>query len=202
MRRSLVLVGWLLVVWVALWGDISWANVLGGLVTAGGLVLLFPLRPATRQGYIRPWPALRFAVYFLWKLVEASAVVAWEVVTPHNRINEGIVAVPIHGLSNALVTIVANAISLTPGTLTLEVDEDPAVLYVHVLHLHDLEAVRLEVQHLERLAIAAFGPDDALRARAGAARDPARSRDVGGAVRPGTSPEEGQGPVEPTRRPR
>jgi len=167
-RRSFALVAWLVVVWTALWEEISWANLLGGLAAAGGLVILFPLAPTKRQGRIRPWPALRFAVYFLWKLIEASAIVAWEVVTPRNRINEGIVAVPIHGLSNALVTVVANAISLTPGTLTLEVDEDPAVLYVHVLHLHDIEAVRREVQHLERLVIAAFGPDEALRSRAGA----------------------------------
>lgn len=183
MRRSFTLVGWLVVVWVALWGRISWANVLGGLVAASGLVILFPLRPARRQGRIRPWPALRFAVYFMWKLVEASAIVAWEVVTPHNRINEGIVAVPIQGVSDALVTVVANAISLTPGTLTLEVDEDPAVLYVHVLHLHDIEAVRRDIQRLERMAIAAFGPDEALGAL------------DGGAPGPG-------GPVEPTRRPR
>lgn len=176
MRRPFALVGWLVVVWVALWEDVSWANVLGGLVVAGGLVVVFPLRPARRQGRIRVWPALRFAVYFLWKLVEASAIVAWEVVTPRNRINEGIVAVPIHGVSDALVTVVANAISLTPGTLTLEVDEEPAVLYVHVLHLHDIEAVRRDVQRLERLAIAAFGPDEAVRAAGDGPVEPARRR--------------------------
>ncbi len=90
--------------------------------------------------------------------MEASAIVAWEVVTPQSRINEGIVAVPIRGVTRGLTAVVANAITLTPGTITLEVHEHPTVLYVHVLHLHSLEAVRAEVRHLEELAIAAFGP--------------------------------------------
>lgn len=153
---------WLLVVWVALWGDVTVANVVSGLVTASLLLVVFPPATARRSGRVRPLPTLRFVAYFAWKLVEASAVVAWEVVTPRSRITEGIVAVPIRGVSDTVATVVANAVSLTPGTLTLEVDRDPAVLYVHVLHLRDLDAVRREVRHIEALAIAAFGDDKAV----------------------------------------
>lgn len=155
---------WLVVVWVALWGDVSAANVLSGLVLASVLLALFPMRPRGVPGAFRPAAALRFAAYFTWKLVEASAVVTWEVLTPTNRINEGIVAVPIRGVSDTLTTLVANAISLTPGTLTLEILQEPTVLYVHVLHLHDIEAVRRGVQHLEVLAIGAFGSSAAVAA--------------------------------------
>ena len=50
------------------------------------------------------------------------------------------------------MTIVANAVSLTPGTLTLEVSAtEPPVLYVHVLHLHDIEEAREDVRTLTRL---------------------------------------------------
>lgn len=163
MRRRLAFAGWLVVVWVALWEDVSAANVASGLVLAGALMVAFRREPAARQGRFRPLAAGRFAAYFAWKLVEANAILAWEVVTPRNRINEGIVAIPIRGVSDALITVVANAISLTPGTLTIEADREPPVLYVHVLHLHDVEAVRREVQHLEALAIRAFGSDTAVR---------------------------------------
>ena len=148
---------WLTVVWVALWEDLSAANVLAGLALAVGLVVLFPLSPPGVAGALRPAAMVRFALYFAWKLVEASLVLAWEVVTPRNRINQGIVAVPIQGVSDTLTTLVANAISLTPGTLTIEIRRRPTILYVHVLHLHDIEAVRRDVQHLEVLAIRAFG---------------------------------------------
>jgi multicomponent Na+:H+ antiporter subunit E len=105
---------------------------------------------------------VRFLAYFLAKLVEASVVVAVEVATPRNRIRTGIVAVPLRGASDALVTLVADAVTLTPGTLTLEVGRQPPTLYVHVLHLRDVEAVRREIRHLEVLAVRAFGSPAAL----------------------------------------
>ena len=157
---------WMVVVWVALWGDLSAANVASGVVVGVLVLALFPLPPTVhrRPSRLRPVAAARFLAWFTWKLAEASAVVAWEAVTPRNRINEGIVAIPIRGVSDGVITLVANAISLTPGTLTLEVRRRPAVLYVHVLHLHDIEAVRREIRHLEVLAIKAFGPLEAARA--------------------------------------
>ncbi|MDP8987321.1 MAG: Na+/H+ antiporter subunit E [Actinomycetota bacterium] len=161
---SLSLLVWLVAVWVALWEEVSPANVLSGLVVAVAVLTLFPPGARRRSGRVRPVPALRFLAYFAWKLVEASAIVAWEVVTPRNRINEGIVAIPIRGVSDVVITVVANAISLTPGTLTLEARRSPAVLYVHVLHLHDVEAVRRETRHLEALAIRAFGPAEMVAA--------------------------------------
>ena len=155
---------WLVTAWVALWGELTVANRLSGLTLGSMLLLVFPMRPRGVPGAVRPGAAVRFAGYFAWKLVEASAVVTWEVLTPTNRINEGIVAIPIQGVSDTLTTLVANAISLTPGTLTLEVRQDPTVLYVHVLHLDDIEAVRRDVHHLEVLAIRAFGSTAAVTA--------------------------------------
>lgn len=161
----LPLVGWLVVVWMALWGDLSLANLLSGVAVAVGLVVAFPEAGPRPLRRLRPARALAFLGYFLYKLVEANIVVAWEIVTPNNdSINEGIVAVPVTGASDAAITVLANAISLTPGTLTLEVSRDPPVLYVHVLHLRDLEQVRRELYRLERLALRAFASDAALRA--------------------------------------
>ena len=162
MIRTLGRVLALTAMWVALWERLTAANVLGGIALAVALVVLFPPSGSSRFT-VRPVATARFVGYFVAKLVEASLVVAWEVVTPTNRINEGIVAIPIRGESGGPTTLVANAISLTPGTLTLEVAERPTVLYVHVLHLRDVEAVRREVLHLEALAIRAFAPADVVR---------------------------------------
>lgn len=159
MRRKLIAGAWLVVFWLALWEDLSVGNLIGGALVAGAVTAI--ARPPAREAEVRlrPVAALRFFGWFLWKLVEASAIVAWEVATPTNVINEGIVAVPIHGRSRLLTTIVANAITLTPGTLTLEIRTDPTVLYVHVLHLRTIEEVRREVHKLEHLAVRAFGSD-------------------------------------------
>lgn len=148
---------WLVFVWVALWGDPTWGNAVGGALVAAALLLLFPDAGPRGGMVIRPLPALRFLGYFVYKLVEANAVVAWEVLTPNNEgVHEGIVAVPVAGASDAVITVLANAISLTPGTLTLEVRDDPPMLFVHVLHLRSIEQTRAEVHRLETLALRAF----------------------------------------------
>lgn len=163
--RQLPYIGYLVVIWVALWGDLSVANVLSGALVGGGLVLAFPSAGPAGWGTVRPLAALRFGVFFLAKLFEANVIVAWEVITPSNAgVNEGIVEVPVTGASDAVLSLVANAVSLTPGTITLEVRRHPATLYVHVLHLRSIEQTRRDVLNLERLALAAFGSEESIEA--------------------------------------
>lgn len=165
MRAWLPLMVWLVVVWVALWSDVSAGTVAGGAAVAGLSLLLFPHAGPRAGVTIRPLATLRFLGYFLYKLVEANAVVAWEVLTPNNdSVREGVVAVEVAGASDAVVTVLANAISLTPGTLTLDVRRDPTMLFVHVLHLRSVERTRDEVHRLETLVLRAFGDAAAIAA--------------------------------------
>lgn len=154
---------WLAVVWVALWGQVTIGNVLCGLVV--GTALLVVLRGAGphRLRAMRPLQTLMFLGYFLKELVQSNVVVAREVVSPRNRIREGIIEVTLPHTTPTIATVVANAITLTPGTLTLEAVAEgrSARLYVHVLHLHDVESVRGDLEYLHYRAAKAFG-DDAL----------------------------------------
>ncbi len=157
----LLRIGILTIIWIVLWSDLSIANVAGGLLVATVIAVLFD---TWNNGTIpiRPVHAARFAVYFLYKLVEASIVVARTVIAPRNRVRTGIIAVPLRGCSDAVATLVADAISLTPGTLTLEVRRDPLTLYVHALDTRDVEQVQLDIRTLEVLAVRAFGDADAI----------------------------------------
>lgn len=152
---------WLVAVWVALWGSVSAANVLSGLVAAGAVLMLFGV---ARGGtlVLRPVAVIRFLLHFLRNLVGSSLVVARTVVSPKDRIRTGIVAVPLQGCSDAVATLIADAITLTPGTLTLEVRRDPLTLYVHALDVRNVEAMQAEVRALEVLAVQAFGDRAAL----------------------------------------
>lgn len=164
---------WIVVVWVALWGGLSVANVLGGAAVAAVLLAVFPAEGRRQAFVIRPLPALQFTGRFVVDLVRANAEVAWEVLTPSYQGDPGVVSVRLAPSSDALVTLVADAVTLTPGTLTLDVertDDGGAVLYVHVLHLHDPHDVRDGVRRLQYLAARAFDPDPA----AAAAADPRR----------------------------
>lgn len=165
MTRDAIHLLWVTALWVALWGDVTAGNVIAGLLVGGALVAAFPRARSPLRSRVRPLPTIRFVGSFVHKFLEANAIVAWEVITPDNEsVNEAIVAVPLTGVSDGIVTMVANAISLTPGTLVVEIDKDPTILYVHVLHLRDVEQVRRDVLALELLAVRAFGTDDAIAA--------------------------------------
>lgn len=153
---------WLTVLWVALWGDLSVANVVSGLLLSAVVLSAARLPRLVRTGTdeaarISPTRTVWFALYVLYKLGEANLVLAWEIITPRNRINTGMVAVPLRTESELARMVVANVITLTPGTVTFEVGDAPPVLYVNVLHLHDIEEVRRDLQRIEELSVRAFG---------------------------------------------
>jgi multicomponent Na+:H+ antiporter subunit E len=164
--RVPVLLVWFVVLWESLWGNFTFANLFSGVVVSIGLVLLVRLPDADlrsyRGGRVRPVRAAIFLVYFVVKVVQANVALAWEVVTPRNTIEPGILGIPIRDCSDALVTLIANAFTLTPGSLTIEVLEDPTVIYVHVLHLNDPERVRADLFRLAEMAVKAFGTTEAL----------------------------------------
>lgn len=152
----------LIVMWIALWGNLSIANIVGGAIIAV-LVLAF-------ADQVQPEPvsnfnigaALRYLRTFAVQLLVANWQVIKAVVHP-DTIKPGILAMPLYHASDAVVTLVANSITLTPGTLTLETERrgDVAILYVHALDLADADGVREDICELEVLAVDAFAGSDA-----------------------------------------
>ncbi|MCB1040973.1 MAG: Na+/H+ antiporter subunit E, partial [Acidimicrobiales bacterium] len=155
---SLVLALWLVVLWTLLWGGVTLANVLGGAVVVGVLLVAVPRPHAdAERPVIRPFALVSLIVWFAWKLVEANVAVAIEVLRPpsRSRIRTAVVRVDLPGCPTGLVTAIANFITLTPGTLTLEVAPAVPSLYVHVLVFDTAEQVRDDVYEIERRIVAA-----------------------------------------------
>lgn len=134
---------------------------LTGRFTPGNFVLGFGLaffllyfgQPVIgRSRYFRKtWTACSFALFVTWELTKANVRVAAEILTLEHRMHPGVVAVPLEARTNAEIMLLANLITLTPGSLTLDVSADRRVLYVHTLYVHSAEQFRAQVkQGLER----------------------------------------------------
>lgn len=150
----------LVTVWVLLWGTLSWANVLGGLVVGLVVLTVFPLPPVTFTGRVHPVPLLRFALRFLRDLVVASVQIAALALRFGHPPLGAIIAVRLRVRSDLNLTLTAEALSLVPGSLIVEVDRDAGILYVHVLGVRDraeVERFRTGVLELEARLIAAIG---------------------------------------------
>jgi multicomponent Na+:H+ antiporter subunit E len=161
-RRHLFVGSSLALLWVVVWRDFSIANlVAGALVAAGALLLFRTLDPHPAAGRFRLWHAVRFVGYFTKELVVATLVVAAEVLTPNNeRINQALVQVPARVTTDTVLTLLANSISFTPGTIVIDVSRDPTTLHIHMLHFRGVDEVRTSVAELERHIVLAFGTDE------------------------------------------
>lgn len=160
--RRLLYVAALTVVWLMLWDRITIANAAAGVVVACVVLVVFPTARrvhGARPAVIRPLATLRLIGYVAVQLVVSNWLVAREILTRRSQIRTGIVACRLHTDAPGLVTLIANLVALSPGTMTVDARAEPPTLYVHVLMLRDVVSARREVAHLEQLVLRAFGTD-------------------------------------------
>lgn len=126
-------------IWVALTGTLSYANFLFGF--AIGFFLMWVMnRSETDDRYFTRVPkVIGFLLYFLWQMIRANIQVAYDVITPNYFMQPGIVKYPMNAKSEFEINMLSTVISLTPGTLIIDVSEDRKVLYIHVMYLKDKE---------------------------------------------------------------
>lgn len=129
----------LTLLWMMLNRDTTFLNgVLG--FALGALVVELGLRAAGNGRYLAPLFGLfRFAVYFTIILVKANLEVAWEIITPGHSMHARMIRYDVTGLSDIQVTTLANAITLTPGTLSADINDDGDTLYIHAMYAEKKE---------------------------------------------------------------
>ncbi len=126
---------WLIALgWCFLQGSISLGNLfLGGFL--GMFVLTVSLAfNGMKTSFTQLWAMFQLVIFVLKELVLSSLRISWDILTPTVYARPRIVRIPVHDLNANAITILANAISLTPGSLALEVSEDSQYLYVHVMY--------------------------------------------------------------------
>ena len=132
----------LAIVWAALTGAFTLAALITGFgIGFAALWVIQPLTGATAY-HARVFAWIRLVAMFLYELVVSSFAVAWDVLTPRHRARPAIIDVPLDVKSDAGILLFTNLISLTPGTLSLDVSEDRATLKVHAMFADDPAALR------------------------------------------------------------
>lgn len=163
--------------WVMLWGDLSWANVVSGAVLGAIVAWAFPLPPLETVATVRIGPFLHLVGRFVWDLVFASFQVAWSAVWPGPNPRGAFVTVPLRLRSDLLISTTAGLSSLVPGTFVVDFHESENALTLHVLDLARSggpEAVSESIHQLEERLLWAFAPRSEL-VRLGLAPTPRQS---------------------------
>ncbi len=137
----------LAVAWAALTGDITLRGLgVGFVVGSAALFATRPLFPGSERYFSRALRWMILVVIFLWELVVSSIQVVWDVLTPRHKARPGIISVPLDLDDDMAVLVMTNYISLTPGTLCLDVTEDCNTLLIHAMFADDPDAIRRSIK--------------------------------------------------------
>lgn len=133
----------LAVLWAAMTGTFTLLNLIFGLVLA--LLALTLLRDRIQSPRLlrRFRRIVGLGGVFIYELFLSAIKVAWLVAMPdmRRRLAPGFIAYPLKARSDAEITLLANLITLTPGTLSVDVSDDRTTLYIHAITVRDKQAV-------------------------------------------------------------
>ena len=151
------------IVWCFVSGNISIVNFLFGTIIS--YALLRPLRTLydsmgddSLEVLILKIPSLmRYFMKLAIEIMKASIFVAKIIIQPTINIKPGIISVPIRAKTDLGITTLSNTITLTPGTLTVDVSDDRSTLYVHCIDIDDADEIRNSIRdELEDYVLEAF----------------------------------------------
>lgn len=132
--------------WIALTGTFTPTNFALGFV-AGFILLWLTQRLMLPSNYFRKVPqVIGFVWFFLWELVKANLRMMVTVLSPRLTIRPAVIAIPLDARSDIEITLLANLITLTPGSLYLDVSQDRCVMYVHTMHVDDPDLFRYRIK--------------------------------------------------------
>jgi multicomponent Na+:H+ antiporter subunit E len=136
--------------WVALSGDFSAMNFLAGFFFGYLALMVLQRQVAVLKGYSKRIPrVVGFLIFFVKELVKANFRVAYDVATPVWYMKPGVIAFRLRARTDVEIMFLSSTISLTPGTLSLDVSDDKQVLFIHAMFLQDEEQLRRDLRELE-----------------------------------------------------
>ena len=161
-RDTLVRIGvllWLTIVYIALWGDLSVANLLAGLTVGTLIMVVLPLPRIPVSGRLHPLSLAELIVVASYYAIESSLQIAWFAIRPAPPPVSGVLRVYLSTRSDLVLVLCTDVLNLIPGTIVLEIDRQRCIVYVHVLDVSSAAAVDKfyrTTRQVERLLIEAF----------------------------------------------
>jgi len=134
----------LALIWAAVRADFSLGSLVVGFIL--GILSLWIIRHRfDDRAFKRVFLVFRLGGLFLAELVLSSIRLAKDVLSPRMDFKPGIVAIPLSVKTDTEITVLANLVSLTPGTLSVDVSHCRSTLYVHTINVDDPDALRREI---------------------------------------------------------
>ncbi|MDO5661769.1 MAG: Na+/H+ antiporter subunit E [Brachybacterium sp.] len=133
----------LTVFWCFLWGNWSASDVLGGLLVAAVLFLLFPMPPTGQEIAFRPLSFIWLVLVFCVDVFRSACEVGWYSIRPGPTVKNSVVAIRLASRSDLFLTITGMLATLVPGSIVVEAQRSTGTLFLHVIGAEDEAGVEL-----------------------------------------------------------
>ncbi|WP_353814753.1 Na+/H+ antiporter subunit E [Agromyces sp. SYSU T00266] len=173
--RQLPLLAALVALWVFLWDHVDVLTVTTGVILAIVVTRALYLPPVLLSGRFNPWRGLLLGLVMIYDVAVASIQVAARAVWPGWRPMNAIIAVQLLTRSDLVTTLTAEAITVVPGTVVVDIDRERGLLYLHAFGTRteaDLDKARAHVLATEERIVLAIGTHE----QAEAVREARRQR--------------------------
>ncbi|CAN5736901.1 Na+/H+ antiporter subunit E [soil metagenome] len=147
----------LAIVWMFLTGNLSVGGFIVGFIV-GFIGLAFSRHVLGSGNYIRGVAGIfRLLAVFLYELIVANLQLARDILRPVPPFKPGFISFDVRDLPPLETVLLANMISLTPGTVTVDSDDDGFTLYIHTVYAQDPEKIRQGIRNFANLIHGALG---------------------------------------------
>lgn len=137
MQKRFLLNIMLTLIWIALTGSFTYINLITGFIINFFVLWVISRDSPDKRYFTTAFKVVGFFFYFLYEMLKANWQVAYEVMTSNLHMKPGVVKMELEAKTDLEITLLANLISLTPGTLVIDVSDDRKVMYIHGMYLED-----------------------------------------------------------------
>ncbi len=142
----LALSGFMWVLWLFLMNEVSAGHIALGAILAWAIPYLTQSFWPEQLTVRKPWVTLRFVAVVLWDIIIANWVVARLILTPARNLRPAFMELQLDVREDFTITLLANTISITPGTVSADLSVDRKTLLIHSLHVDDIDAALAEIK--------------------------------------------------------
>jgi multicomponent Na+:H+ antiporter subunit E len=137
-------------IWTALTGSMGYTDFLFGFLLGFFILWVLNKDEEDHRYFNRVPKIIGFVFYFLYEMFVANLQVAYDVITPKYFFKPGIVRFPLKATSDLEINLISMFISLTPGTILLDLSDDKKSIFIHVMYLSSREKFISRMQYSER----------------------------------------------------
>ncbi|MCL6261089.1 Na+/H+ antiporter subunit E [Aquiflexum sp. TKW24L] len=147
MTKSLFLTNLILaIIWVMATGTLTEENFVFGFLISFVILWIITFKKEERKYFTVIPKLIGFLLFLLWEIIKANFQSMRESFLPKSKLEPAIVKFPLDAKSDLEISFLANIVSITPGTLIMDVSDDKKVIYIHVMNMSDKEEFIKEIK--------------------------------------------------------